>query len=79
MIDTTKIKNHWNAMASGTVVYLDVERDTVFKLCDHIDELERKLKIAEDALEKVNEDTVFIIALHAAREALKQIRDKNNF
>lgn len=46
----------------------------IYQLCDSHDELERKLKIAETALEKVNDDTLFIAMLHAAKDALKQIR-----
>lgn len=87
LIDTKEIKNHWNTMASGSIVYLDVERDTVFKLCDSHDELERKLKIAEEALLVVSDqvecccheveelpDEGIVCGECLIKDALKQIR-----
>lgn len=85
MIDTTKIKNRWNNFEFGLV--LDVDESTIFALFHDLktlmkshDELERKLKIAEDvitAMAKVNFhdgcDTCYSFSSNAEK-ALKQIR-----
>lgn len=56
MIDTKKIKQ--------TYQYADTLNipdciNTIELLCDHIDELERKMKIAEDALEYYSNDMLY--------------------